>query len=104
MTGQSRTTREQLESVEFRHLVRRRWRISLLLTALLFLTYYGYIILVALDREFLSRRIGTFTTLAIPIGAAVIVIAWLLTAVYVVWANRHYDVEVARLRRQVETR
>ena len=104
MTGQSRTTREQLESVEFRRLVRRRWRISLLLTALLFLTYYGYIILVALDREFLSRRIGTFTTLAIPIGAAVIVIAWLLTAVYVVWANRHYDVEVARLRRQVETR
>jgi uncharacterized membrane protein (DUF485 family) len=34
----------------------------------------------------------------------VIVIAWILTAVYVVWANRHYDAEVARLRRQLETR
>jgi uncharacterized membrane protein (DUF485 family) len=104
MTHPARTTREQLESVEFRQLVRRRWRISLLLTALLFLTYYGYIILVAIDRAFLSRRIGRYTTLGIVVGAAVIVIAWLLTAVYVVWANRHYDAEVARLRRQVETR
>jgi len=104
MTGQLKTTREQLDSVEFRHLVRRRWRGSLLLTALLFLTYYGYIILIAVDRAFLSRRIGTFTTLGIPIGAAVIVIAWFLTAVYVLWANRYYDDEVARLRRQVETR
>jgi uncharacterized membrane protein (DUF485 family) len=104
MTRQLKTAHEQLESAEFRQLVRRRWRISLLLTALLFLTYYGYIILVAIDRAFLSRRIGTFTTLGIPVGAAVIVIAWILTAVYVVWANRHYDAEVARLRRQLETR
>ena len=104
MAHQLKTTRQQLDSAEFRHLVRRRWRISLLLTALLFLTYYGYILLVAITRAFLSRRIGTFTTLAIPVGAAVIVIAWVLTAAYVVWANRHYDAEVARLRRQIETR
>ena len=35
------------------------------------------------------------TTLGIPLGAAVIVGAWVLTAVYIVWANRHYDPEVA---------
>jgi uncharacterized membrane protein (DUF485 family) len=92
------THRGLLDSVEFRQLVSRRWRLSLFLSALLFLLYYGYIILIAVDRPFLSQRVGAVTTLGIPIGAAVIVIAWVLTAIYVVWANRHYDAEVARLR------
>ena len=96
--------RELLDSAEFRHLVRRRWRVSLVLTALLFVLYYGYIILIAVDRAFLSRRIGTVTTIGIPIGAAVIVGAWALTAIYIVWANRHYDPEVARLRERALTR
>ena len=33
------------------------------------------------------------------LGAAVIVISWLLTLVYVRWMNRHYDATLARLRR-----
>jgi uncharacterized membrane protein (DUF485 family) len=90
--------RELLDSAEFRHLVARRWRISLVLSALLFVLYYGYIILIAVDRAFLSRRFGGATTVGIPIGAGVIVGAWVLTAIYVSWANRHYDAEVARLR------
>ena len=71
---------------------------SLVLSALLFVLYYGYIILIAANRALLSRRIGEATTLGIPLGAAVIAGAWLLTAVYVVWANRYYDGEAARLR------
>jgi uncharacterized membrane protein (DUF485 family) len=78
--------------------VRRRWRVSLLLTTVLFVLYYGYILLIAFDRALLSRRIGTTTTIGIPLGAAVIAGAWVLTAAYVIWANRHYDGEVARLR------
>ena len=96
--------RELLDSPEFRHLVARRWRMSLVLSALLFALYYGYIILIAVDRALLSRRIGAVTTLGIPIGAAVIVGAWILTAVYVAWANRHYDSEAARLRDRVGIR
>jgi len=67
----------------------------------LFALYYGYILLIAADRELLSRRIGDATTLGIPIGAGVIVGAWVLTFVYVVWANRHYDPEVERLKRRL---
>jgi uncharacterized membrane protein (DUF485 family) len=93
--------RDLLDSPDFRQLVIRRWRISLILSALLFVLYYGYIILIAVDRPFLSRRIGTATTLGIPVGAAVIVGAWILTAIYVVWANRRYDPEVTRLRDRV---
>ena len=93
-----RTTRELLASSEFRQLVARRWRVSLCLTACLFILYYGYILLIATDKSLLSRRIGEVTTIGIPLGAAVIVGAWVLTAIYVLWANRAYDGEVARLR------
>ena len=92
--------RALLDSAEFHHLVAGRWRVSLVLSVLLFVLYYGYIILIATNRALLSRRIGEVTTLGIPLGAAVIVGAWLLTAIYVVWANRRYDVEAARLREQ----
>ena len=93
-----RTTKELLASSEFRRLVARRWRVSLLLTACLFVLYYGYILLIATDKALLSKRIGEVTTLGIPVGAAVILGAWILTGVYVLWANRAYDSEVARLR------
>jgi uncharacterized membrane protein (DUF485 family) len=103
MTGsnppaRSGSSRDLIASAEFRRLVSTRWRVSLTLTVLLFLLYYGYIILIAVDRAWLSRRIGPATTLGIPLGAAVIVGAWILTAAYVLWANRVYDTEAARLR------
>ena len=87
-----------LNSPEFRRLVARRWKVSLILTAVLFVVYYGYILLIATDRAFVSRRIGAATTLGIPLGAAVIVMAWALTTIYVIWANRHFDAEADRLR------
>ena len=33
------------------------------------------------------------------LGAGVIVVAWLLTWIYVRWANTHYDAALAGLRR-----
>jgi len=92
--------RALLDSPDFHRLLARRWRMSMLLTAVLFVLYYGYIILIALNRAFVSRRIGEVTTIGIPLGAAVIVGAWALTAGYVFWANRSYDPEVDRLVRR----
>ena len=96
------SARDVLASPDFKRLVVRRWWVSLALTLCLFVIYYGYIVLIATNRAFLSRRIGEATTVGIPIGALVIVAAWALTAIYVVWANRFYDPEVARLRRSVD--
>jgi uncharacterized membrane protein (DUF485 family) len=95
------SVRDVLDSPEFRGLVARRWRVSIILCSLLFLLYYGYIILIATNPHLLSRRIGASTTVGILMAAAVIGGAWMLTAAYVVWANRHYDPEVARLRRRL---
>ena len=98
----SRAAREVLASPELRRLVARRWAISLALTAALFVAYYGFILLVALDKELLARKVGEVTTLGIPIAVAVIVVAWALTAIYVVWANRVYDPAVDALRKRLE--
>lgn len=96
------STPEMLASPPFKHLVRRRWLVSLSLLAVLFVTYYGYILLIAYDKPFMAQRIGEVTTLGIPLGVAVILVSWVLTAVYVVWANAAHDPEVRRLRDQVE--
>ena len=97
----TRSAHEIVESSEFRSLVKRRWTVSTILLAALFVTYYGYVLLIAADRELMSMRIGEFTTLAIPVGIAVILVSFLLTAIYVAWANRSYDPEVERLKKQL---
>lgn len=95
------SAKQLLDSTEFKHLVVRRWRVSMLLTGCLFALYYGYILLVGSNKALLARRIGESTTLGIPLGAGVIVGAWILTAIYVIWANRSYDPEVKRLRERL---
>lgn len=93
----TQTPRELLDSDDFRRLVARRWRLSLILTAALFVVYYGFILLVAVNKPLLSTRIGDAATLGILFGVLVIVLSWALTAAYVAWSNVHYDREAARL-------
>jgi uncharacterized membrane protein (DUF485 family) len=92
-----------IASPAFRRLVTRRWRVSLLLTACLFVLYYGYVVLIAVNKPWLAQRMGGVTPIGIPIGAGVIVGSWVLTALYVVWANRHYDPEAQRLRESIRS-
>ena len=48
-------TKAQLTaSPAFHHLVARRWRVSLVLTACLFVLYYGYILLIAANKPLLA--------------------------------------------------
>jgi uncharacterized membrane protein (DUF485 family) len=96
------TIRQMLDSTEFKRMVSRRWEISIALTIALFVIYYGYILLVAVNKPFMSTKIGEVTTLGIPLGVGVIVLSWILTAVYVVWANSAYDNEVKRLRDKIK--
>ena len=104
MTDPTRThvpkqgVRSLLHSPAFHRLVYRRWRISLALTIALFVLYYGYILLIALNKPLMATRLGGATPIGIPLGAAVIVGSWVLTAVYIAWANVVYDREAARLR------
>jgi uncharacterized membrane protein (DUF485 family) len=97
-----KSAHEVIESPQFKALVSKRWSVSMALLVLLFVSYYGYIILVATAKDFVSQKVGEVTTLAIPLGIAAIVIAWALTAFYVAWANKSYDPEVERLKGQLK--
>ncbi|MBK7062724.1 MAG: DUF485 domain-containing protein [Rubrivivax sp.] len=54
--------------------------------------YYGFILLVAFDKQLLATRLGDgVMTMGMPIGLAVIVFTVVITAVYVRRANSEFD-------------
>ena len=79
-------------------LAARRWRVALLLTAGMLVTYFGFVLLVAYDKSLLGQPLTPGLSLGILLGAVVILVAWALTGLYVRWTNRVYDAELARVR------
>ena len=76
-----------------------RWKIAGTLTAAMMVIYFGFIALIAYDKELLARPVTPGLTLGILLGALVIVSSWVLTWIYVRWANAHYDTAIAGMRR-----
>ena len=76
-----------------------RWRIAASLTAAMMAVYFGFILLVAFNKELLGTLVASGLSLGILLGALTIVTAWVLTWAYVRWANRHYDEMLSRLRK-----
>jgi uncharacterized membrane protein (DUF485 family) len=59
--------------------------------------YFGFILLIAYAPALLARRLLPGLSLGILLGALVIAASWVLTWVYVRWANTHYDSALAKL-------
>lgn len=86
----------------YQQLVRDRTRFGWLLTLLMMIVYYGFIVLIAFDKEMLSVPLGTgVTTTGIPVGLFVIVFTVLVTGIYVRHANGKYDELTAAIAREV---
>lgn len=83
---------------ELRALAARRWKVALLLTAVMVVLYFGFIALIAFQKPLLGRLIVPGLSLGILLGALVIVCTWLLTWFYVRWANTRYDAALHRLK------
>lgn len=75
-----------------------RFRIAVILTAVMVLIYFGFVSLVAFNKPLLARLLTRGLSVGILLGALVIVFSWILTWIYVRWANQHYDPELERLR------
>ena len=80
-------------------LARRRLNVALGLTVTMIVVYFGFILLIAFDKPLLATPVVPGLTLGILLGALVIGISWLLTWVYVRWANRTYDPELNELKK-----
>jgi uncharacterized membrane protein (DUF485 family) len=98
---QANRVKEILDSKKFKDLVKKRLKVSLSLTALMLLVYFGFILTIAFYKELLAIKIGEHITLGLPVGIGIIVFAWLLTGFYTRWANRDYDKSVRELRNEI---
>jgi uncharacterized membrane protein (DUF485 family) len=84
---------------ELHRLVSRRWRIGATLTAVMMAAYFGFILLVAFDKDTAGTLLADGrVSVGIVLGACVIVLAPVLTSIYVRWANRTYDPAIAAMR------
>ena len=97
----AKTAKEIVQSERFKGLMRKRWTISAILTIILFIIYYGYILIVGYGKEFLGMKVGVYTNYGIILGVLVIVLSWALTLVYVIWANNVYDKEVDAIKKEL---
>ena len=77
---------------KYQKLVRTRSSFGWILTMVLMFVYYGYIALIAFNKEVLSARLGEgVMTVGIPVGFGVIVFTILITGFYVRRANSEFD-------------
>jgi uncharacterized membrane protein (DUF485 family) len=76
-----------------------RWRLALLLTAIMTVVYVGFILLIAFNKALLGTILMPGLSVGILLGVLLIVLAWALILIYVRWTNTHYDHRVADVRR-----
>ena len=90
---------QQTKADELEALARSRWRVAAVLTAGTLLAYFGFILLVAFNKPLMGKQLAPGLSLGILLGALVIISAWVLTGIYVFWANTRYDKALHQLRR-----
>jgi uncharacterized membrane protein (DUF485 family) len=87
---------------KYQELKAKRSRFGWWLTLAMMVVYYGFILLVAFDKQFLAQRMGAgVMTIGMPIGFGVIVFTIVITAIYVQRANREYDDLTAEIAKEV---
>jgi len=89
-------TQEQVEQIKnnpkYQELVSKRSAFAWMLSIIMLVIYYAFIMLIAFKPELLGMKTGEgVMTIGIPIGIAIIVIAFVLTGIYVRRANSEFD-------------
>ncbi|RWR03080.1 membrane protein [[Pantoea] beijingensis] len=81
------------KSARFKELVHKRQTFATVLSLIMLVLYVGFILLIAFAPGWLGTPLhgGTNVTRGIPIGIGLIVISFVLTAVYVWRANGEFD-------------
>jgi uncharacterized membrane protein (DUF485 family) len=81
------------ENPKFQMLIQRRGRLALVLSAIVLVSYYAFMMVVAFAPDLLRAPLseGSTLTIGVPVGAAIIVVSWLLTGVYSHFANGPFD-------------
>jgi uncharacterized membrane protein (DUF485 family) len=87
---------------KYQELKAKRSSFGWTLTILMLLVYYGFILLVAFGKPFLSQKLGMgVTSIGMPIGLGVILFTIGITAIYVRRANSEFDSLTDAVTREV---
>ena len=100
MSEEHRGNLQLLDDPEFKDLAARKNRISLILTSVTLVVYYGFILLIAFKRDLFASKVLGNVTFGVFLGIGVIIACFVLTGIYVRWANQRFDSMVARLRQK----
>ena len=77
---------------KYNELVSKRNSFSLKLSLFILAMFYGYVLVIAFNKELLATRIGEgVMTVAYPVGAAIIIISFITTLIYVSRANTEFE-------------
>lgn len=78
---------------KFHEFIAMRSRYSIIMAIISAAAYYGFILLVAYNKEFLAQKLGPgmTTSIGVPIGVGVIAFTIILTWIYVRRANTEFD-------------
>ena len=96
-----KSTQEILQDEDFKSLSSQKNTISLILTILELVLYFGFIALIAFNKPFLSQKLSGAITIGIPIAVGTIVLSWIFTGIYIRWANSRYDVLVKKVKEKI---
>ncbi|MBN2654642.1 MAG: DUF485 domain-containing protein [Nitrospirae bacterium] len=100
---EQKTAHDILQDPDFKKLSGQKDSISVILTIIELLLYFGFIALIAFNKPFLAQKLseGGATTIGIPIAIGTIILSWILTGIYVRWANTKYDTLVKRVKDKI---
>ena len=85
--------------LNFQKLVRDRTTFSWILTAVMLVSYYTFILVIAFSPHWLGLPIstGSIITWGIPVGILLIILSMVITGVYVLRCNREYDERLSEI-------
>ena len=85
---------EQIQSnPKFQKMVSTRNTYSNIMTVLMLIAYFGYILLIAFNKPFLATKVAAGATMSVgvPMGIGVLVFTIVITWIYVGRANGEFD-------------
>lgn len=99
-------TKEQVEQVKnnpkYQKLVSERSKFAWTLSIIMLVVYYAFIMTIAFNPALLGAKIGAgVITIGIPIGIAIIIIAFILAGIYVRRANGEFDQLTKEVREEL---
>ena len=99
-------TQEQVEQVKnnpkYQKLVSERSKFAWTLSIIMLVVYYAFIMTIAFNPAALGTKIGSgVMTVGIPVGIAIIFIAFILAGIYVRRANGEFDQLTKEVREEL---